>query len=105
MLDSVTPRGLSENKAEPFAAQPGNGKRGRVQVGRQEQRVVGTFGEADPDLLRRDGVQRRGLPKVPKAATRLGRLVAVADALGQQALEAAGPPGELQVAVDLPGHG
>ena len=49
-------------------------------------------------------IARRGVDEVAEQVARLGRLVAVADANGQQAIQAAGHQRQLQVAVDLHRH-
>ena len=52
----------------------------------------------------RDRHLGRGVDEIAEQVAGLGRLVAVADALPQEAIEAAGHQRQLQVAVDLHGH-
>src|ERR1700683_3178881 len=87
----------SEDQAQVFATQPRHSDVRLVEARSQQQRVVGSLLKPHLDLFRFDGHDCRGLHEVAEDVARLGALVAVAEALAQHAVQAAGDQRELQV--------
>ena len=71
----------------------------------QEQWVMSTFLELDHDLLLKDLNLSRRLHKVTKQMTGGCRLISLSDLRPQESIEAAGHQRELQITIDLHGHG
>ena len=94
-----------EAKFEGAVIEPGDGFPGCGVVSSQQQRVVGPSPEADDDLGGSDVDAGAGVYELAENRAGLGDLEAVADALGEQTVEGAGHHGELDVEIDLHGHG
>ncbi len=93
-----------EAKFEGAVVEPGDGFSGCGVVSSQQQRVVGPSPEADDDLGRGDVDAGAGVHELAENGTGLGDLKAIADALGEQAVEGASHQGELDIEIDLHGH-
>ena len=76
----------------------------RIETGRDEQGVMGTLLIPHDDLRLGERHLGRGIHEVLEQMSRLGMFVAPADPPGQQAVQAAGHQGQLQVAIDLHRH-
>src|SRR5262245_7295815 len=94
----------AEDQVQVLAAQPRDRQVCFGEVGGQQQGVMGPLLEANLDVVLADGHDGGRVDEVAEQVPRLGRLVAVADAAGQQAIQAAGHEGQLQVAGDLQRH-
>src|SRR5271157_1804452 len=97
--------GLPEDELQSLTAQPRDDRVCPIESGRDEQGVMSTLLIAHHDLRLSDLHLGRGIHEVLKQMPRLGVLVALADAIGQQAVQATGHQRQLQVAVDLHRHG
>ena len=92
---------LPEDESQPLTSQPRDDRLGSVEARRDEQRVVSTLLVADDHLRLADRHHGGRIPEVAEEMARLGLLIATADPPGQQAVQAAGHQGQLQVAIDL----
>ena len=95
---------LSQDQAQAFVPQPRHPCVRLIEPRGDQQRVVGALLEPYHDFALRDRDFCRGVDEVAEQMAGLGGLVAVADADGQQAVQAARHQRQLQVAVDLHRH-
>ena len=78
---------------------------GARETGRDQERVMSPFVQADNHLALGDRDQAGAAEKVAKNMAGLGALIAVTDLGSQQAVQGAGHERELQIAGHLHGHG
>ena len=81
--------GLSEHELQSLSAQPWDDRVCPIESGRDEQGVMSTLLIAHHDLRLGDLHLGGGIHEILKQMPRLGVLVALADATGQQAVQAA----------------
>src|SRR5271157_1180585 len=93
--------GLPEDELQSLTAQPWDDRVCFFESGRDEQGVMSTLLIGHHDLRLGDLHLGGGIHEILKQMPRLGVLVALADATGQQAVQAAGHQRQLEVAVDI----
>src|SRR5271165_6973456 len=89
----------AEDETHRSATEPRDVDVGFVEACCNQQRVVGTFLEADPDRFGVDVNACRRIDKVSEQVARLDSLITVADSLAKIPIETTRHQGELEVAI------